>query len=392
MTSVIKKTPFTERGIVFANGDSFKEFIGNGRYKSLDKCPEIVTGVKTIADLISSMTIYLMANTENGDKRIKNELSRKVDINPSKWMTRRTWMSSIVMNLLLYGSGNSIVLPHTWEGLIEDLEPISADRIKFEAKDRGYNVLIDGVRKSPDNLLHFVYNPDPKWMWKGLGITCYLRDVADNLKQASSTTKAFMESKWKPSVVVKVDALTDEFSDPEGRKRLLEDYVESAEVGEPWLIPAEQFSVDQIRPLSLSDLAIDSVVKLDKQTVASIIGVPSFVLGVGSYSSAEWNAFVNNTVRPIAQEIEQEMTRKLLLSEKMYFKFNIASLYSYDLGTLSDVYSNLYVRGIVTGNEVRDKIGMEAKEGLDELVILENYIPLGKIGDQLKLNQEENNG
>lgn len=378
-----------KRGVMFLDGSNWSDFIASGSYRTLDCCPEIITACKTIADMISSMTIYLMANTEQGDKRIKNELSRKIDINPSKWMTRRTWMAAIVMNLILYGKGNSIVLPHTWEGMLEDLEVIPAKRVSFEAKERGYNVIIDGVRKNPDNLLHFVWNPDPKYPWKGIGMKVALHDVADNLKQASATTKAFMESKWKPSVVVKVDALTDEFSDPEGRKKLLESYVESAEVGEPWLIPAEQFSIDQIRPLSLTDLAIDSMIKLDKQTVASILGVPAFVLGVGTYTEAEWNAFINNTIRPIAQEIEQEMTRKLILSDKMYLKFNVSSLYAYDINTLSAVFSNLYVRGIVTGNEVRDKLGMERKEGLDDLVILENYIPLDKVGDQLKLKQED---
>lgn len=356
-------------------------------YTSLDKNPDIMTACRTIAQLIGSMTIYLMSNTERGDVRIINELSRQIDISPMPNMTRKTWMEAIVMNMLLYGHGNSIVMPHTWNGFLESLEPISADRVGFlPVGFRDYRVLIDGGEKKPENVLHFIHNPDPHYLWKGRGLQVSLRDVANNLKQASATERGFMESKWKPSIIVKVDGMIDEFSSPEGRKKLLKEYVESSEVGEPWLIPADQFSIEQIRPLSLSDLAINDTVELDKRTVASIIGVPPFVLGVGDYNKDAWNSFIQNTVRPIATGIQQEMTKKLILSPGWYLKFNTLSLMDWDLKTIYDVFSGLADKGIVTGNEVRDRIGMSPLEGLDELRILENYIPADRIGDQGKLN------
>ena len=359
-------------------------------YTSLDKCPEIVTACTKIAQLISTMTIHLMANTENGDVRINNELSRKIDIEPSPYMTRKQWTESVVMNLLLYGSGNSIVLPHTSDGFLGSLEVVSPSRVVLlsNTSDRSYYVSIDGIQYSPDEVLHFVHNPDQYYPWKGKGFTVYLRDVANNLKQAAATEKGFMESKWKPSVIVKVDALTEEFSSKSGRKKLLESYVESAEVGEPWLIPAEQFSVEQIRPLSLADLAISDVVKLDKATVAAVLGVPAFLLGVGNYNQKEWEMFINTTVLSIVTELQQEMTKKLITSPKMYLRFNYWSLLNWDLQTISSVLLAGSDRGFISGNEYRDRIGFEPREGLDELRVLENYIPYSMSGQQKKLIQD----
>lgn len=362
-------------------------------YTSLADNPEIMTACHKIAELIGSITIHLMANTERGDQRIINELSRKIDIEPEMHMTRSTWVQAIVMNLLLYGKGNSIVVPHTYNGTLQNLEPISAGRVSFEPIGfRDYKVLVDGKSRSPDNVLHFVFNPDKTYLWKGKGLTVCLKDLAENLKQASATEKGFMESKWKPSVIVKVDALTEEFSNPTGREKLLESYVKSANVGEPWLIPAQQFEVEQVRPLSLADLAIADTVQLNKKTVAAILGVPPFLLGVGEYNQAAWNNFINNTIKPICIAIQQELTKKLIISERMYLKFNVLSLLDWDIKSIYDVFGGLADKGIVTPNEVRDRIGMNQLEGLDQLRILENYIPVDQIGNQKKLggNDGEN--
>lgn len=375
--------------VAFLLSDAAKDTFCVPGYITLDKCPEIIAGVMRIAEIIGSTTIYLMSNTDAGDVRIVNELSRLIDINPMPNMTRMHWTQAWMKTLLLDGGGNSIIMPHTRGGYLQSLEPISADRVSFLPLSRSdYRVLIDGREHKPSDLIHLVYNPDAFYMWKGQGITVSLRELARNLKQAQTTTNGFLSSEWKPSLIARVDGLTEEFSSPQGRQKLAEDYLKPSEPGAPWIIPADLIEIEQVKPLTLKDLAIDETITLSKRMVAALLGVPAFLLGVGEYNRQEWNNFIQTKIRAFMVTATQEFTKKIILSDKWYLQYNVWSLIDYDLKQISDVLLAGSDRGFVNGDEWRGRMNL-APAGLTDYRVLENYIPWDMSGMQKKLVQDE---
>lgn len=380
-----------DSSVAFCTLDNWDMIVCDG-YTPLSQNAEVVAAVGKIADLVSSMTVHLMQNTDDGDVRIQDEFAKKVDIDPNPYMTRKTFMSAIVKNLLLDGDGNSYVLPVTRQGLLDALYPLPSSMVSSVPDGRGYRIYYAGCDYSPDEMIHVVINPDPQCPWKGTGYRASLRGIVNNLEQATATKAGFMQSKWKPSIIVKVDGMIDEFSSPQGRKQLLERYVESTEAGEPWLIPADQFEVETVKPLSLQDLAINDAVELDKRTVASIIDVPPFVLGVGEFKADEWNNFINTRIRGICNAIEQAFTKTLIYSPRRYFKFNNRSIYAYDIKTINDVCASMCDHMAMRRNEWREWIGFSPDPQMNELLALENYVPADRLGDQKKLKGGDSGG
>ena len=380
----IKKEANKQLLALIKNGD-----IECAGYTSLDQDPTILTACQSIATLVGLVSWHIMENSDNGDRRIKNELSRKIDIDPNSFLTRADFYEAIAMNMLLYGDGNAVVRPHTENGYLRDLEVVPMNRVSFMQDNvlgYGYWIYIDGVKYDPKDLLHFRLHPDKQYPWKGTGIRVAIRDIANNLKQASHTEKAFMSSDYKPPLIVKVQAMGEEFQKPEYREIIIDDYLKTAKSGQPWLIPAEQMDVTSVKPLSLQDLAISDTVKMNKETAASIVGVPSFLVGVGDFKKDEYNNFIQTTVKHIVEKIQQTMTKGILLSPNWYIKGNVWALLDWDVQQITSVFTAMGDRGWVTGNEARDRINLEPKEGLDELKVLENYIPADMSGNQNKLN------
>ncbi|MEG0766192.1 MAG: phage portal protein, partial [Clostridia bacterium] len=223
-------------------------FLCADEYRPLSECPEVMACVNAYADLIGSMTIHLMRNTKGGDERVVNELAKKVDIAPNHDMVRQNFMSMIVRTLMLEGNGNQVTLPqYTQNGLLADLVPLPPNSVSFEPVGNSYLAHYQQLTMRPDEILHFVMHPDPLRSYMGTGYTVGLRDIVKSLRQARTTKNAILESP-APSVIVKVDGLTEDFASKAGRDKLTEQYIESSKSGRPWLIPAEAFSVDQVKP------------------------------------------------------------------------------------------------------------------------------------------------
>lgn len=361
-------------------------------YISLSNNEEINRCIYKIADLVSNMTIMLMENGESGDKRLKNELSHKIDINPNSYMTRKTFVHRIVTDLYKYG--NSVVFPRSKDGLLGDMEIFDARQCSFPTNGRRYEIDYKGVRFSPDEVMHFVLNPDESNPFMGQGITKLLRNTVRNLAQANATKTRFLRSKWKPSMIISIQADAEELQDKNLREKILGSYTETTDEGEPWLIPAGEIDVKTVQPLTLNDLAIQDSITLDIKTIAATLGIPLFMMGVGPFNKDEYNNFIATTIMSTATILQQEYSKKLLYSSKMYCKFNPKSLMQYNLSEKVSFVKEMVGGGLINRNEGRNEFDYSPvdEEGMNSFTVLENYLQVKDLNKQKKLIQDEGGG
>jgi HK97 family phage portal protein len=372
---------------VWLTGENTENILLPAGFTPITKNEEVKKCIHKIADLVSSMTIMLMENGETGDRRLKNAMSKKIDVYPNHHMVRKNFIYRIVCDMIAHG--NSVVLPVLKGGLLDNLIIWDAKQVSFTGNEETYSIKYKLQTFDPDEVLHFVLIPDEELPYMGNGFIPVVKDAIANIVQANSTKTGFLQSKWRPSLIIKVESDAEGMQIKEEREKILNSYVGDTQAGEPWIVPASEIDVKEIRPLSLNDLAIQDGLQLDKKAVASAFGVPAYMLGVGNFSKDEYNNFISSVIMPIAKVIEQELSKKVVYATNWYFKFNPRSLYQYDLGELTAHVKEMVNSGMASRNEGRNYFDLSPLEGLDEIVVLENYIPLDQVGNQEKLKGGE---
>lgn len=381
-----------KRSVIVLGGNDWEQLLPD--YKPLSRDETVLRCANVIADRVSDMTIMLMQNGENGDIRIKDGLAKKVDVYPNKYLTRKNWVKRIILDMMIYG--NAVVVPHyvssaysEYGELLDDLELLDASAVSICKTPDSYYIQSGARRYERDEVLNFILNPTSSELWRGEGIKPLIAEAVQNIAQANATKKGFLRSKWKPSVIISINADIAELQDPEKRRKILGSYIDQTENGEPWLIPAGELDIKTIQPLTLHDLAIQDGITLDTRTVASALGVPPFMVGIGEFNREAYNNFVSTTVLSYAEIFQQELTRGLLYAPDLYFKCNIKSLQQYSLSEKSAFVINMKNGGMLSPNEARAEFDYSPVdiEGMNDYTTLENYIPVGAAGDQKKLNQ-----
>lgn len=362
-------------------------------YTRLIDAPDVSACMNRIAGPISAATIYQMENTDQGDKRIRDELSRMVDINPCPGLGTRTLLINWILTTMLGdGDGNAYCLIDygrtAWDPW--QLVPMpGAHSVPVGIDGYGhYRVSWKGRTFDPSEVLHFRLFADPDKPFEGRGFRIQANQLAESLSETDSLKRSLSRPDYKPPIAVMVNTDSD-LSDSDKREKFRQAYLDDTGSGKPWILPGDLVKLETIKPLSLSDLAVKDTVDLDKRALCSIFGIPPFLLGLGTFNLQEYNLFVNSVLLPIVSGIEQELTAKLLADRPdRYFRFARRRLYNYDLAQLINIDCSMADRGYLTGDEVREDADRDPA-GLTEFKVLENYIPYDMSGAQKKLIQED---
>ena len=355
-------------------------------YIRLVDCPEIQGAIDIYASVIGNATIYLMENREDGDHRLHNRLASKIDVDPYHLTTRQGFVAWIVSTMMGEGDGNAFVLPHfDYSGYLLDLEPMPGAFAQPIEDRRDYEVRWRDKILPSDAVLHFRLFPDPDLPWKGRGYRVTGQQLADALAGSNALQTNLTDPDYKPPMVVYANLENDIFDDDK-REEFRRKYLEDNDRGKPWVLPQDTVKVEQLKPLSLADLAIKDTSELNRTAVATLLNMPPFLLGVGSFNREQYNAWIKNSILPKCQVITQTLTRCLLDRDDWYFVMPEKRLYSYTPMEMVTMLLAMSDRGYVDGDEVRDAAMMDPR-GLTELKVLENYIPADMSGLQNKLIQ-----
>jgi phage portal protein, HK97 family len=340
--------------------------------------------VRIIAGAISSLPLQTYSVDNAGDRQYdpKNPIARNLKLRPNIRMSAAMFWRQIVAQMLLRGNGIAWI-ERKRSGEVIALWPIPFNRTSITMRDgrlRYRLVLDDGTQvvADQDDVLHFPGSMEWNGFYAKTPIEVFETSVGIGL-EANRYAYLFFKNDATPGTYItydgKFEATEDQVRDiRENYKRVFGGDNRHGNV----LVLENGGKIGQLE-IKASDAQLLETRQFQVIDIARIFGVPPHLIGstekntaLGSSVEQQNIAFIQHTLTPHLEAIEQEIDEKLHRSGNSFSEFDVNGLMKGDIKARFEAYrlalGGSSGPGFMKANEIRRSENLPPVEGGDSLV------------------------
>lgn len=387
--------------ISLTTGEFWSEFYGesaSGKVVSVNKSLQLSTTwacVRLLSETISTLPIKLYERRADGSRltATNHPLFSVICKKPNAEMTVARFLNQVVASVCLWGNayieeprvGTRVIALHPLLPQNMSVKRLDTGRLKYTYTEKGEQRVIP-----EENLIHI----------RGFGLDgmCGMlpvhtgRDVFGGAMSADEAAYKIFAQGMQASGILSADGTMTDDQRERFRKKL-EKFTGSKNAGK--ILVAEAGMKYQNITMNPEAAQMLQTRAFSVEEICRWFRVPPFMVGHMDKQSS-WASsveglnmqFLTNTLRPILENIEQELDRCLLNNDDRYYvEFNVEGLLRADSAGRASYYTQMLQNGVFNRNEVRQLENQPPMPGGDIYTVQSNMIALERLGESSDANQ-----
>lgn len=326
----------------------------------------VYSAVNLISDAIACLPITIKAHNKEGITELDQHPLK--DIFSNNLTTKYTLFKTILQSVLL--KGNAYCYIERKGGKITGLRYLQPEDVQTyyrkETKELYYTCgYLGGTKRiMPSDMLHFLkYTVDGV---QGISVLSHARRSLNIANQTENTAETFFSSGCNLNGVIKVHSNLSNEQKQDIATSWRTTFGQGNTSGGVVVVPANM----DYQPISVSgeDAQMLESRQFNVADIARFFNTSPVLLGDLSnagYSTIEATnlQFLSYTLNPYIVMIEEELNRKLVSGENLEINLDETAILRTDKAQQASYYSTLLSMGVLSINEVRKELGLNAVEG-----------------------------
>lgn len=346
--------------------------------RDLYNIPEIRTAINFIAEKVASVPFFhVRADPDGNIKIINDRVNFVLTVRTNPYQSPQVFWTHVITRVLL--TNNCFIMPE-WDdnGNLQALYPLPFTQFEFfQAPDGriGITFIQNGTYSFYyDDIIHLQRFPTLKGGVRQQATGNYVEIV--NTMQAQAVNDSKTAGRIAALLQVKTALKGSDM------KKKLEEFKELFLTAENTtgfgMIGAEY----EVKDVNLKTTSLDTKLLSEiTRQLYNYFGV-SYEIINNTANELQYEQFIDNTIKPLVYQIEEELTYKLFSNNEIYHYNKIqAELIDLEISTLSAktaFYKEMVYGTIMTRNEIRKRLGLpKGPPELDKFLENKNFQVLG---------------